>query len=276
MSRDPLDAAALRDRLPGRWTRLDVVEHTTSTNADLLADTVDPVTGGPPYRVLVAEHQSAGRGRLDRGWESPPGAGLLFSARVRPDVAVARWGWLPLLVGVALAEAVTGTTGLATSLKWPNDLLTGDASGKLAGILAQTGGSATNDVVVGIGLNVDTRRAEFTYDIATSLRLEGCGEVDRAALLTAVLTHWDRRLTAWTAADGDAAGCGLAHAYRSRCATLGREVRVLVAGGDPIDGTARDVDDTGRLVLDTAQGERRIGAGDVTHVRPTDTRGATS
>ncbi|WP_375488661.1 biotin--[acetyl-CoA-carboxylase] ligase [uncultured Jatrophihabitans sp.] len=260
MPRAPLDVAVLRARLPARWMRLEVVEQTGSTNADLLAG-----SGPDALRVLVAEHQSEGRGRLDRGWSSPPRAGLLFSVRVRPDVGLAQWGWLPLLSGLALAEAVQDRTGVATALKWPNDLLAAASGAKLAGVLAQTTGP---DAVVGVGLNVDTQRAELPVPTAGSLALEGASEVDRTELLAAILDRLDDRLTAWAAAAGDAEASGIAAAYRARCVTLGSDVRVDVEGSAPLLGTARDVDDTGRLVLATAHGEQRIGAGDVTHVRP--------
>src|SRR5689334_25409181 len=106
----------------------------------------------PEGAVLVAEHQATGRGRLDRTWVSPPRAGLTVSFLLRPDVPAARRGWLPLLTGVALAEAVGEVTGVRASLKWPNDLLAVDGR-KLAGILAESTGTA---VVVGVGLNVNT------------------------------------------------------------------------------------------------------------------------
>src|SRR5581483_5281367 len=218
-----LDAERLRAALAPRWARVDVVPETASTNADLLVD-----AAAPDRTVLAAEHQVAGRGRFDRDWSSPPGSGLTFSVLLRPDVPLPRWGWLPLLAGVALHEAVTATTGVATSLKWPNDLLAGPDGGKLAGILAQTSGAA---VVVGIGLNVHAGRAELPVPTATSLALAGAGEVDRTDLLAAVLTRLDARVAQWADCGGDAAACGLAAAYRAACATLGRPVRVTLGDG---------------------------------------------
>src|SRR5581483_8555857 len=121
--RPPLDPAALRRaavRTGGLWRAIEVVEHTGSTNADLLARALD---GEPEGTVLATEDQRAGRGRLGRTWITPPRAALTFSLLVRPDVPPARRGWLPLLTGVAVAEAITSVTGVATSLKWPNDVL---------------------------------------------------------------------------------------------------------------------------------------------------------
>src|SRR4051794_4749360 len=137
--REPLDESALRDLLAPRWQRVSVLAETTSTNADLVQD-----SAAPDRSVLVAELQTAGRGRLDRSWSSPPGAGLTFSVLLRPDVPMQHWGWLPLIAGVALHEAVSTSIGVPTQVKWPNDLLAGSASRKVAGILTQSSG----DVVV--------------------------------------------------------------------------------------------------------------------------------
>src|SRR3954454_24742304 len=196
MERAPLDPARLQDALAPRWGRVAVVAETASTNADLLAD-----AAAPDRSVLVAEHQVAGRGRFDRRWESPARAGLTFSFLLRPAVPLATWGWLPLLSGLGLHEAVTEHTGVATSLKWPNDLLAHPDGGKLAGILAQTSGEA---VVIGIGLNVDTRADELPVETATSLFLSGAADVDRADLLVAIVRRLDARVAQWTDCRGDA------------------------------------------------------------------------
>lgn len=249
----------LRDALSPRWERVDVVDSTDSTNADLLAD-----SAAPDRSVLVAEHQLAGRGRFDRTWTSPPRAGLTFSALLRPSVPMGDWGWLPLLAGVALRDAVAEVTGLDSGLKWPNDLLAADGR-KLAGILAQTAGQV---VVVGIGLNVTTDEGELPVDAATSLLLAGADSVDRTALLAEILRRLDARYAQWTDCGGDAAACGLAEAYRLACTTLGRVVQVRLAGDNVVEGTAIDVDELGRLLVRTAAGDQPVGAGDVEHVRP--------
>jgi BirA family transcriptional regulator, biotin operon repressor / biotin---[acetyl-CoA-carboxylase] ligase len=261
MSRTPVDADELRAALGDRWARVQVLEQTGSTNADLLAD-----TGAPDRSVLVSEEQRAGRGRLDRGWTSPPGAGLTFSVLVRPGAPIVTWGWLPLLAGVALREAVTEVAGVDVSVKWPNDLLAAADGRKLAGILAQTSGEA---VVIGIGLNVSTSAEELPVETATSLALCGAGEVDRTRLLVAVLNRLDTRLAQWDDVGGDAEACGLAAAYRDACATLRLGVAVTAIDGRRIEGVARDVDSAGRLLVTTLDGgESVIGAGDVEHLRP--------
>jgi BirA family biotin operon repressor/biotin-[acetyl-CoA-carboxylase] ligase len=260
VERRALDLTALRSALAPRWARVDVVEQTASTNADLLAD-----ADSPDRTVLVAEYQAAGRGRFDRAWTSPPRAGLTFSVLLRPTVPIQHWGWLPLLAGVAMYEAVPSASGVAAELKWPNDLLAADDGRKLAGVLAQTSGPA---VVVGVGLNVDTTADELPVETATSLALAGADSTDRTGLLIAILTRLDVRYSGWSAAGGDAEASGLAAAYRVACGTLGRAVRVTLAGGLVVTGAAMDVDAQGRLVVRTAQGDQAISAGDVEHVRP--------
>jgi BirA family biotin operon repressor/biotin-[acetyl-CoA-carboxylase] ligase len=259
--RAALDVDRLRSELGPRWPRIDVVESTSSTNTQLLADLT-----APDRTVLAAEVQTSGRGRLDRVWTSPPMAGLTFSALIRPGIPVLTWGWLPLLAGVALAEAVSSTTGVEATLKWPNDLLLGADAGKAAGILVQSSGEAA---VVGIGLNVSTTADELPVPTATSLAVEGVRSLDRTELLIAILTRLDARVAQWVDCGGDAAACGLAAAYRERCATIGSPVRVAIADGTTLEGRAVDIDELGRIVVrpDDGGANRVIGAGDVEHLR---------
>jgi BirA family biotin operon repressor/biotin-[acetyl-CoA-carboxylase] ligase len=260
VERRPIDADALRIALGERWDRIDVVDETESTNADLMHD-----ESAPDRTVLAAEHQASGRGRLDRSWQSPARAGLTFSVVLRPAAPIPRWGWLPLLAGVALYDAVRRVTGLEVALKWPNDLLVLPSEDKLAGILAQTSGAA---VVVGIGLNVSTTRDELPVPAATSLELAGASQVDRTELLAAILTRIDARAAQWSDVGGDAEACGLAAAYRAACATLGRQVAVTTTAGTSVVGEARGIDGDGRLQVDVGGRVEVIGAGDVEHLRP--------
>ena len=259
MDRAPLDVERLRQALLPRWSRVDVVAETASTNTDLLAD-----ADAPDRSVLVAENQIGGRGRLDRTWISPPRAGLTVSVLLRPTVPLLRWGWLPLLAGVALSEAVTTATGVETSLKWPNDLLA-PSGGKLAGVLAQTTEAA---VVIGMGLNVSTTTAELPVDTATSLELAGATSVDRTELLVAILTELDARVAQWADTGGDPAACGLATAYRHRSTTIGARVRVQLDAERIVVGDAVDVDELGRLLVHTDEGDQAVTAGDVEQLRP--------
>ena len=284
-----LDAAAvtgLAVRPGSLWREVRVVAETGSTNADLLAAAR---AGAAEGTVLVAEAQTAARGRLGRRWASPPRAGLTFSVLLRPDgVPGSLLGWLPLLTGVAAVAAVRTVAAVDASLKWPNDVLVGGA--KLGGILAERAGSA---VVVGIGINVWQVRADLPGDAnATSLALQAApggtgpspppahlpvpphspvagdpGLRERLlAELLAGLSHW---YLAWRdqASPGDAGACGLRQEYTRRCATLGRAVTVTMPGAEVITGTATGLDEAGRLEVRTAHGLVPVTAGDVVHVR---------
>jgi biotin-[acetyl-CoA-carboxylase] ligase BirA-like protein len=360
LDRPPLSARALTRALvvpDGLWSKFDVREETGSTNADAAAAAA---AGAPEGLVVVAESQTAGRGRRDRQWTSPPRAGLTVSVLLRPDctersegregmprlpgltdctersegqegmprlngltdctersegregmprlhgltdctersegregmprlhgltdctersegregmprlhrpgVPASAFGWLPLLAGVALVEAVARIGEVEAALKWPNDLLIDDR--KCAGILAEVSGDA---VVIGIGVNVSTRADELpetTGVPATSLLLAGAANTDRSPLLRALLRSMARWYEGWREAGGDAEMCGLLAAYQRHCSTIGRRVRVLLPGGDERTGEAVTVDSGGQLVIRTEEGaEFRVSAGDVLHVR---------
>ncbi|HKD89755.1 MAG TPA: biotin--[acetyl-CoA-carboxylase] ligase [Streptosporangiaceae bacterium] len=271
--RERLAEAVLTDRLLAGsmlYTSIQVVDQTGSTNADLLAAARSGAAAGT---VLVAEEQTAGRGRLDRSWQSQPGASLTFSVLLRPSgVPAGSLGWLPLLTGVAMVSALRAQTGLEISLKWPNDVLAGPAGGaaagggKLAGILAEQTGEA---VVVGIGLNVSATESELPAGPATSLLLAGAADPDRQAILIALLTELERWYLRWSGGPrpGDAEACGLRASYLRWCATIGRDVRVEVPGAKALTGRASDVDGGGRLLVTADDGVHAISAGDVVHVR---------
>jgi BirA family biotin operon repressor/biotin-[acetyl-CoA-carboxylase] ligase len=261
-SRAPLDGRSLAAALTAGsalWRSLEVVPEIGSTNAALLAAAAEDA---PEGTVLVAEHQAAGRGRLDRVWTSPPGAGLTVSFLLRPDVPSARRGWLPLLTGVALVEAVGEVPGVRASLKWPNDLLAAGGA-ELAGILAEVGNGA---VVVGVGLNVSTRADELP-ETGTSLALEAGRPVDRAAVLLQFLRGFERRYLSWVRALGDPVSSGLARDYLAWCSTVGADVVVTLPDGSALEGVAESVDWDGRLVVRTAQGVVELASGDVRHLR---------
>lgn len=277
LERPPLNAAALRKAVvtPGAlWTSLDVVESTGSTNSDLA---VRAARGEPEGAVLVAEEQTAGRGRLDRRWSAPARSGLFFSVLLRPGSATAsgtapvpahRWGWLPLLAGVATATALSRAAGVDTALKWPNDLLimVAGEEHKAGGILAERTGS--DGVIIGIGLNVSLKAEELPVPTATSLALAGAKGTDRDPLLRAVLRALDEWYRDWRTAGGDPAESRLQQTYAAGCATLGRQVRAELPGGGELAGTAVAVDGDGRLVIAGPAGEQAVAAGDVVHMRP--------
>lgn len=254
-----LDRDELRARLGDTWV-LDVVAETGSTNADLLA----AAPGTADRSVLVAQRQHAGRGRMSRTWDSPPGSGLTFSVLLRPaGVPPARLGWLPLLTGLALVDAVRELTEASCGLKWPNDLLLGDPPGKAAGILAEA--AADGAVVVGVGVNVAAAPPDQP---GAACLTEVRPDLDPAAVLTAILRRLDEREAAWRARAGEPGP--LRADYRAACLSLGSAVRVTLPGGQLLHGIAEDVDLHGRLLLLGPDGRRRtVAAGDVVHVRPT-------
>jgi BirA family transcriptional regulator, biotin operon repressor / biotin---[acetyl-CoA-carboxylase] ligase len=261
-----LDAEALRRavlRAGGLWRALDVTPSTGSTNADLLARARE---GAPDGAVLAAGEQTAGRGRMGRSWVSPPGAALTFSLLVRPaPVPPARRGWLPLLAGMAVAEAVRTVAAVDALLKWPNDVLVGAA--KLGGILAEAVGDA---VVIGVGLNVSAGPPGLPAAAlpATSLRALGAAGLAREPLLTEILAAFERWYLAWREAGGDPDRCGLRSGYARLSATIGRRVRVELPGGQLLSGLAVGVDEDGRLVVRAEEGtELPVAAGDVVHLR---------
>lgn len=220
-----------------------VVDQTGSTNADLVAAAA---AGAPDGTVLVARHQTAGRGRLNRTWDAPPGANLLVSLLFRPlPHPPHRVAWL---VALAARRAAAHVAGVDARLKWPNDLLVGEA--KLAGLLAQVAGDA---VVVGLGLNVG-----WAPEGAARL---GDG-LDPLTVLQQLLVELD----ALRALD-DAA---LIDACRQASVTLGRRVRAELPDGSELEGWAIDLDGQGRLaVLDDCAVTHHLDVADVIHVRAT-------
>ena len=237
--RPPLDATRLV--APTGW-RIEVEDATPSTNAALGER---GRAGEEPGLVLVTEHQTAGRGRLDRVWETPPRSSLTFSVLLRPDVPASSWSWLPLLTGYAVQAALADRLP-DIGLKWPNDVLVD--SGEMA--------------VVGVGINVDQSLDELPIALATSVALETGEPVERTGLLSQVLgsLHGLQGLLDDTEA--------LRRAYADVCVTLGRTVDVHLPGGGVRRGEALDIDATGALVVGTDDGALTVAAGDVVHVRP--------
>jgi len=258
-ARPPLDTDALRGLAGGR-VRYDVtvVEATPSTNA-MAAEMAH--SGAGEGTVVVAEHQTAGRGRLDRVWETPARTAITVSVVFRPEVPPARWPWLPLLVGVAVARTLREAS-VPAQLKWPNDVLVHGR--KIAGILVELVDTPAGPAAIaGVGLNVAMTADEIPLSTATSLLLEGV-EVDRTGLLSTLLQVLGATYTGWLA---DPAR--LRDAYLDLCVTVpDQPVRADLPNGTAITGTTRTVDESGGLVVATDDGDVTVNAGDVVHLRP--------
>lgn len=232
---------------------------TGSTNAD--AATL--AEGGAPEGVVVlADLQTAGRGRLGRSWSSPEGAGIYASVLLRPEPEVARL--LSIAAGVAIAEAIEGVTGLRPSLKWPNDVYL-DGGGahpprKVAGILAEGGVSGGRTwVVIGFGINVLPAAHPPGLTRATSIETELGRAVDRGELFAACVV----RLAARYADLKDGRRASVLDSWRTRAAsTLGRRIE-WDDGGTVLSGVVADIDDHGHLVVSTTAGAARIVSGEV-------------
>lgn len=276
-SHSPLTVASVRPLLTTRTLgrTLHLLNETTSTNAIALALAQEGAEHGT---VVTAEVQTAGRGRLGRHWHSPAGENLYCSVILRKIEIELQWRgmcWIPLVSAVAAARAVEAISGLTPALKWPNDLLLG--ARKLGGVLCESSGLGSKGgfdqhgfVIVGIGINVNTPRDAFPgdlRDIATSLAGETGRQFDRAALLAALLEALEHRYEALLAKQST----GVEEEYRKLCATVGRRVRIELAGGERMEGRADAILEDGslRIVRDDAHAGVmvEIRAADVVHLR---------
>jgi BirA family biotin operon repressor/biotin-[acetyl-CoA-carboxylase] ligase len=215
--------------------------------------------------VVVAERQMAGRGRRGRSWSSPPRRNLYLSVILRPELPPARAPEVTLLASVAVCQAVR-QAGVAAAIKWPNDVLV--SGRKLAGVLTEMAAEVERVqwLVVGIGVNVNAERDDFPEELrelATSLRLERGQPVPRVLFAAALLTA----LEEWLDRHADEGFAPVRAAWREMSDTLGREVRVRSGGADLV-GVAEDVDESGALLVRTAEGLERVVSGDVEMLRP--------
>lgn len=270
--RPPLDEQVLTGEVgvtPG--LSLELLRETASTN-QIAADRARE--GAPDGLLVVGDHQTAGRGRLDRTWETPAGAAVTFSLVLRPTVPAASWPWLPLLAGYTVSKALAAL-GYDAKVKWPNDVLVASTGpepaewGKVAGILVERIDTRLGPAaVVGIGINVSTTLEELPVPTATSLAVAHPDLTPtREGVLLATVVALREAYDAWQAG-GPEATSRLAASYAAHCATIGQEVRVELPGGTTLHGRAVDVDADGRLVVDTGSGRESVGAGDVVHVVP--------
>ena len=259
-------------------SRLVVLDQAGSTN-DVLAASA---AGDEPHlSTVMTLNQTSGRGRLGRVWVAPPGRTLAVSVLLRPvlpggaRLGVDHFGWLPLIVGVAMTRAVDSLVGGGrTRLKWPNDVQVDGR--KVCGVLAElaAGGDA---VIVGAGVNLFLGESELPVPTATSLGLAGAtgaGSPDDSdalvdTLLSRCLGTLIELLDGFLAAGADSAASGIRRLVSEWCSTLGSEVRVELPGGTDLIGTAVGIDDTGRLIVRHGPDAQlqAVAAGDVTHLR---------
>lgn len=238
--------------------RFDTID---STNRYL----VDEARGGAPEGVVaVAAFQTAGQGRLGRRWEAPPGACLLTSVLLRPEVDPSALHLCTVLVALCGVEAAQAAADFSPGIKWPNDLVAGDR--KLGGVLAEVVATPgqSRAVVVGIGMNVSWPGPPEAA--GTSLEAVARRAVALDSVLDGLLDALSRTRALLDSAEGRAL---LVTSLRQHLVTLGQEVRVELPSGTLL-GRAVDVDGEGRLVIESAPGRTRtiVAAGDVVHLRP--------
>jgi BirA family biotin operon repressor/biotin-[acetyl-CoA-carboxylase] ligase len=235
------------------------VPTTGSTNADLIG--LARAGEAPAWTVLVAGHQRGGRGRLGRTWDAPPGTSLLVSV-VLPPPALSEAGLPPFAAAVAMGNAVRSACGVEAACKWPNDLMVSDR--KLGGILAEgtVHGEVFEQLVVGAGVNITQSEDELPGPEATSVRLAG-GRPDADALLGAYL---DGLVATYRPREPGFARA-VVDAYRARCDTIGRQVRVQVSTRAVVEGLAEGVDEDGSLLIRTPSGPVTVTSGEVVHLR---------
>lgn len=253
-------ATAIAGRLPADtvFTRIEVVGSTGSTNADL-SDAAR--AGRPEGSVLVALEQTAGRGRLDRQWASPPGASVSMSLLLEPKPEFVQWGWLSILAGMAVSSALMDIAPDpdVVSLKWPNDVLIDGH--KVCGILSERIERPDGALaVVGLGLNVALTREQLPVPNATSLALEGF-PTDPEPLIAGILGHFDEFYRIWSLRGS------LREEYQRRCASIGQALTIVVDDSHSVAGIGRGVDQFGRLQVATAAGIETFAVGDVVHAR---------
>ena len=248
-----LDIAEIISALDPSYWRVRHFDVIDSTQISLVAQVVQGVAA--PGDVYLAEFQSAGKGRANRNFTSQPGDGVLLStviaAHTQPEN---RWGWIPLITGVAACAAIFKSTGINAQLKWPNDLMIGDE--KVGGIIAE---KINEKVVVGIGINCLQTAENLPAPGATSLQLHTDEKVDRTKLVIALLESLKSISEEW-----EKKPLPIENKYRQLSATLEQSIRVVLPDGSESTGRAVAISSNGALVL--ADGRELIAA-DVTHIR---------
>lgn len=237
-----LDQTSINSALTGGYWSVRALEEIDSTQNALKNSS--PKHGD----VIVTNYQSAGRGRLDRRFEARPGTALLFSSYIEPRRPRDEWGFIPLIVGLSVAEVL----GIEFYTKWPNDILSD--FGKVGGILCEVHGDG---IVIGIGLNVSITEEELPVPTASSILLTLGSAPDRNQLLVAILKEIAFNIAEWES------GEDLIDDYLDSSATMGKRVSVQLPNGEQIVGTATGISENGELLLESGA---VISVGDIVHL----------
>ena len=250
--RAPLDQKAITATSSQYW-RVSVLDVTASTQDDLIEKVSNNLARSGD--VIIANHQSAGRGRLDRKFLAPPSTALLFSLYLTPNIEMRRkeeWSFLPLLVGYSFAHTLKKLAA-DVSLKWPNDFMI-DAK-KVGGMISTL---QPDGVVIGVGINISMSSQELPVANATSLALEGVAKLDRNLLLPILLNALEKDFHEWET------GRDFVDEYSQHSSTLGSQVRIEISGRADVEGMATAIDKSGQLHLDSGL---VVSVGDVLHLR---------
>jgi len=258
---DSLLPEEVRTGLETRVLGQEIVYHRTVTSTQEVAREM-AARGAREGTIILCETQSEGRGRIGRAWASPSG-GVYFSIILRPLLRPTQALRLPLIAGLAVAQAIRGLTGLKPELKWPNDIIINDR--KAGGILTEINAEVDrlHWIIMGIGLNVNTPGGllpDEVKDLATSLQREQGNPISRVSLLQGILTELEQLYEDFRRSGFETARLK----WKSMSYTIGKEVTVCSAA-EEVTGRAVDIDSDGALIVVKSDGKReRIIAGDVT------------
>ena len=266
---DPLDSEDIQSGLCTKYLgkTLHVLTKTLSTN--LLGLTLES-SGEPHGTVIIADHQTAGKGRLGRSWISPPNKNIYCSVILKNPRFQKYLSWVPLVTGLAIAEAIQKNYSTALSLKWPNDLLLGDK--KLGGILCQgtTRKRDSSALIVGFGVNVNSTSEDFPLELhatSTSLYQESGRFCNRNSLLASILNNLEKWYEQLAMHDLD----GIHSAYSASCSTLGTDVYCTLTGSHDVKGRATEIGKDGSLYVTPFEAGAKktivVHSADVAHIR---------
>ena len=248
-----------------------VFEELTSTNTFAIELAKNPISQGT---VVLADKQTAGRGRLQRSWFSPPGANIYGSLIFSFNLPFQTIGWIPLMAGTAITQAIEEHAEIGVTLKWPNDILI--AERKVGGILCESFKKSSTEtcVVIGFGINVNLSESAFPKDLAdnaTSLQIQSQHPLDRHHLLKSIITTLEQGCETFISQGPQA----FRLTYSSRCSTLGTKIQVQFPDGRELEGMAQSIGEQGQLQMipspsDAKEQSARIldvHAGDILHIR---------